>query len=52
VAVLVIERNLPLVTPNKPQKNQINRPKRLSSKLTETKSKTAAVAATLDEWQS
>jgi hypothetical protein len=31
VAELVIERNLPLVTPNKAQKNQINRPRRLSS---------------------
>jgi hypothetical protein len=29
-AELIIERNLPLVTPNKPQKNRINRPRRLS----------------------
>jgi hypothetical protein len=29
-AELIIERNLPLVTPNKPQKNWINRPRRLS----------------------
>jgi hypothetical protein len=29
-AVLIIERNLPLVTPNKPQKNLINRSSRMS----------------------
>jgi hypothetical protein len=29
-AELIIERNLPLVTPNKPQKNWINRPRYLS----------------------
>jgi hypothetical protein len=28
---LIIERNLPLVIPNKPQKNWMNRPRRLSS---------------------
>jgi hypothetical protein len=31
VAELIIKRNLPLLTPNKSQKNQINRPRRLSS---------------------
>jgi hypothetical protein len=31
VAELIIERNLPLVTPNKPQKNWMNWPRRLSS---------------------
>jgi hypothetical protein len=30
VVELIIERNLPLVTPNMPQKNWINRPRRLS----------------------
>jgi hypothetical protein len=30
VAELIIERNLPLVTPNTPKKNRINRPRHLS----------------------
>jgi hypothetical protein len=30
VAELIIERNFPVVTPNKPQKNLMNRPRRLS----------------------
>jgi hypothetical protein len=29
-AELIIERNIPLLTPNEPHKNQINRPRRLS----------------------
>jgi hypothetical protein len=28
---LIFERNVPLVSPNEPQKNRINRPRRLTS---------------------
>jgi hypothetical protein len=46
--MLVIERNLPPVTPNKA--DQLTQA--LVRKSVETKSKIAAVVAILDEWQS